>query len=180
MKILVGSLNPVKIECVREAFLKYFNNIEVIPIEVSSQVPNQPVNQETYNGAKNRVLELKKINDAKNLKADFFVGIEGGIINNNSSWFAFGGICIMDKKGRMSFSSSSQYPLPENFIKELLKGNCELGDLMDQLTGQKNSKQKDGGVSFLTKGHMTRKSLYVPGLITALIPFMNESLYFNE
>lgn len=180
MKVLVGSLNPVKIECVREAFLKYFDNLEIIPLEVSSKVSNQPINEETYAGAKNRVLELKEINDFRKLEADFFVGIEGGIINNNSSWFAFGGICIMDKRERMSFSSSSQYPLPESFIKELLKGNCELGDLMDNLTGQKNSKQKDGGVGFLTKGHMTRKSLYVPGLITALIPFMNESLYFKE
>ena len=66
MKILVGSKNPVKIEAVEETFLKYFKKVEVIGIEVDSNVPNQPINEETFEGAENRALALKRINKTKN------------------------------------------------------------------------------------------------------------------
>ena len=80
MKILVGSLNPVKLKAVEEAFQKHFDDIEISEIDVPSGVSNQPIGDETFIGAENRAIALKNINDAKNLKAEFFVGIEGGIV----------------------------------------------------------------------------------------------------
>ncbi len=179
MKVLVGSENPVKIEAVKEAFSKYFKNVEVIGIKVDSKVPAQPINNETFEGAKNRALELKRINEEKNLNAKFFVGIEGGIIKIYSKWFAFGGMCIIDEEGRMGFGTSPHFELPEKIVKELLNG-IELGDVMDKITGKHNIKQKEGAIGIFTKGKMNRKNLYVQGLIVALVPFLNEDLYFNK
>ncbi len=80
MKILVGSKNPVKISAARETFSLYFDNVEVVEgISVPSFVPDQPINEETYQGAQNRANELHKINLDQNLNAEFSVGIEGGI-----------------------------------------------------------------------------------------------------
>ncbi len=73
MKILVGSKNPVKLNAVKEAFSLYFENIEIVSISVPSNVSDQPINEETYEGAKNRATELQKINSNKNWNADFFV-----------------------------------------------------------------------------------------------------------
>lgn len=174
----MGSQNPVKVEAVKEAFAKYFDNIEVIGMNVNSKVSNQPINDETFEGAKNRALELKKMNEEKSLGAHFFVGIEGGIINVFKKWFAFGGMCIIDKEGRASFGASSQFELPESITKHLLKG-VELGDVMDKITGVHNSKQKSGAVGFLTKEVIDRKSFYVQGLVVALVPFINQDLYFT-
>ena len=179
MKVLVGSQNPVKIEAVREAFSKYFDTVEVTGINVNSGVSNQPVNSETFEGAKNRALQLKRINDERGLGARFFVGIEGGIINLYSRWFALGGVCILDEKGRAGFGISPSFELPESITEHLLNG-IELGDVMDRLTGVHNSKQKKGAIGFFTKGVVERKDAYVHGVITALIPFVNEGIYFRK
>lgn len=176
VKVLVGSKNPVKVEAVKEAFSKFFSSVKAIGVDVNSKVSIQPVNSETFKGAKNRVLELKKINSKKNLKASFFVGIEGGIIFLFKEWFAFGAVCIMDNNGKIGYGTTCLFELPEAITKELLKGR-ELGDVMDELTNDKNTKQKAGAIGFFTKGKMNRKDLYVNGLVVALIPFLNEELY---
>ena len=60
MKILMGTKNPGKIEGARQAFEKYFENVEIEGISVESEVSAQPVNEEIFQGAKNRVKNLKK------------------------------------------------------------------------------------------------------------------------
>jgi inosine/xanthosine triphosphatase len=178
MLVLVGSKNPVKIESVKEAFLKYFPDIEVIGIEVKSGVPDQPVNDDTFNGAKNRAAALYQLNLFSDMRADFMVGIEGGIINIYSNWFSLGCICIVNKNGKSSIGTSSHFPLPKQIVDQLLNG-VELGKVIDKLIDQNNSKQKTGAIGFLTKNIITRKDLYIQGIITALIPFLNPAL-FNQ
>jgi inosine/xanthosine triphosphatase len=178
MLILVGSKNPVKIESVNEAFLNYFPNLEVRGINVNSGVPDQPINEDTFGGAKNRADELFRLNNETNLGANYMVGIEGGIMKICGNWFSFGCICIRNKDGKISFGTSSHFPLPEQIIDELLKG-IELGKVIDNLTDQSNSKQKTGAIGFLTKNIITRRDLYTQGIITALIPFLNPEL-FNQ
>jgi len=179
MKILVGSQNPVKISAVEEAFALYYKDINVIGFSVESNVPPQPINNQTFEGAKNRALELQKINATKNLNAEYFVGIEGGIQKIFGKWFAFGGMCIIDKNGKISFGTSAHFELPDLITMRLLKGE-ELGYVMDEIMNEKNTKQKGGAISFFTNGKMNRKELYIPGIISALIPFLHGNLYFNE
>lgn len=179
MKILVGSKNPVKISSAKEAFEKFFGNVEALGINVPSGVPDQPVNGDTFKGARNRALKLKEINNKKNLNAEFFVGIEGGISNQYGIWFAFGGMCIIDIEGNEAYGTSPQFELPEQIINSLLNGK-ELGLIMDEIQSDENTKQKGGAISYFTKGVMNRKELYISGLITALIPFLNKELFFNS
>ena len=179
MKILVGSKNPVKIEAVKEAFSKYFEEPEIIGISADSKVSAQPVNGETFEGAKNRAMELKQINSKNNIGAEYFVGIEGGIAEFFDKWFALGLMCIIDEEGKTGFGTSPLFELPSSVTKELLNGT-ELGEVMDKLTGDHNTKQKSGAIGYFTNGVMDRKSLYVPGLITALIPFLHKDFFFKE
>ncbi|MCX7798204.1 MAG: inosine/xanthosine triphosphatase [Melioribacter sp.] len=179
MKVLVGSKNPVKVDSVKEAFSNYFEDIEVIGIEVSSNVSHQPINEETFFGAQNRTYQLKHINQRENIKADFFVGIEGGIVKQFDRWFAFGCMCIMDREGRVSFGTSSHFELPDFIVNRLLSG-VELGDIIDELTGQKNTKQKEGAIGYFTNGVVSRKELYVEGLKVALIPFIHKEIFLNS
>ena len=176
MLVLVGSKNPVKIESVKDAFDKYYPNVTVQGIEVSSGVPDQPVNEDTFNGAKNRADALLLIDKARGLGAQYFVGIEGGIINIFGKWFSLGCICILDDKGKTGFGTSPQFTLPQNIIDKLLQG-IELGTVIDEITDQHNSKQKSGAIGHLTKEVITRKDLYTQGIITALIPFLNPDLF---
>src|SRR3989344_7124426 len=179
MLVLVGSKNPVKIESVKEAFAKYFASVEVIGLDVDSKVPTQPVNYQTYEGARNRALALQSLAREKYPEAQYFVGIEGGIEETYSRWFSFGLICVIDHRGRESIGKSPHFSLPSHILQKLLAGE-ELGEVMDHHTGHKNAKQKMGTVGILTHGKMDRKELYIHGLTMALIPFVNENLYFSK
>jgi len=177
MKVLIGSRNPVKIEAAKEIFSKYFGQVKVTGIEVSSKVSTQPIDEETFEGAKNRALELKKLNQQKNLGADFFVGIEGGITKLYSKWFALGVGCVIDNQGRVGYGVSPYFELPESIIDQLFSGN-ELSQVMEKISGKDNIRQKEGAIGFLSKGMMDRKNLYIHSLIAALVPFLNKELYF--
>ena len=176
MKILIASKNPVKIDATKEAFSHYFEDIEILSFDVSSGIPDQPIDNETFEGAKNRALELQKINKEKNLEGDFFVGIEGGIQKLYDIWFSFSVTCIIDKEDTIGFGTSPNFELPEFIIKKLLD-RIELGDVMQDLTKVENIKQKGGAISFFSKGKIDRKSLYVPGIMVALIHFLNKELF---
>jgi len=178
MKVLVGSLNPVKIEAVRDAFGKHFAEVYVMGIKVDSGVPAQPMGMETFDGARNRALALMEKNKKENIGAQFFVGLEGGAMAMNSKWFSFGCMCIIDAKGKEGFGTSPLFQLPESIVEKLQSG-MELGDVMDEITGEHNTKQKGGAIAFLTKGAMDRKALYTHGLTVALVPFLHEKMYFG-
>ncbi len=178
MKILVGSKNPVKISSVEDAFSKYFKNVFVEGMEVDSGVSVQPVNDETYIGAQNRALKLYDLNNQQNLNADFFVGIEGGIIEQFDRWFAFGCMCIIDKNKNIGFGNSPAFELPISIVNNLLSGK-ELGDVMDKIMNEQNTKQRGGAIGFFTNGVMSRNELYVEGLKVALIPFLHKDMFFK-
>ena len=177
MKILVGSKNPVKIDSVKEAFANYFEGIEVVGVDVDSEVSVQPINDETFVGAQNRAMKLKELNDSQNYGADIFVGIEGGITKQFDKWFAFGCMCVLDKDGRVGFGTSPHFELPQVVVEKLVKG-IELGDVMDEIMNQQNTKQRHGAIGFFTNGVMNRKELYIEGLKVAVIPFLHKEMYF--
>ena len=114
MRVLVGSTNPVKIAAVKTAFGKYFPDIQVKGIKTNSGVSPQPVGEETFRGAKTRALSLVKIQ-----QADYYVGIEGGIHQLDNKWFAFGCMCVMDKKKRIAFGTSPWFELPSKISARL-------------------------------------------------------------
>jgi inosine/xanthosine triphosphatase len=178
VKILVGSKNPVKIKSVEEAFSNYFDNLEVVGIDVNSGVSVQPVNEDTFVGAQNRALRLKELNENDNLNADLFVGIEGGIIKNFGTWFAFGCMCVVDINGNAGFGTSPHFELPPIVVEKLLQG-IELGIVMDEIMNESNTKQKHGAIGFFTNGVINRKELYIEGLKVALVPFLHKEMFFK-
>lgn len=66
MKILIGTKNPGKIEGAKQAFEKYFENVEMEGVAVDSEVGDQPFNEEILQGAKNRVENLKSMQKKMN------------------------------------------------------------------------------------------------------------------
>lgn len=178
MKILVGSKNPVKIDSVKEALSNYFDNIEVTGYEAESGVSVQPVGEDTFIGARNRALHLKSLNEKENFAADLFIGIEGGIAKEFDKWFAFGCMCIIDNEGNEGYGTSPHFQLPASVVDKLLKG-MELGDVMDEIQNEENTKQKHGAIGYFTNGVMNRKELYIEGLKVAIIPFLHRGLFFK-
>lgn len=172
MKIVVSSLNPVKIEAVRKAFLSHFpeHEINLIPASVESGVSDQPMSdKETSQGARNRVNNARhEIGDA-----DYWVGLEGGLDMFDGHLMAFAWMAVADSKNRTSETRSVTLPLPPR-VQQLVLAGMELGEANDRVFSTLNSKQEGGAFGLLTDGLMTRESVYTQTLVLALVPFVNE------
>ena len=178
-KVLIGSKNSVKIESTQQSFTRFFKPIEVKGLPADSGVPDQPFNEDTFTGAKNRAEHAKRINNEQCLNANFFVGIEGGILQLHNRWFQFTVICILDQEHRESFGPTGLYELPNWIVEKLLAGS-ELGHVIDELTGDFNTREKQSASGFFTKGAVDRLQNYTQAITFALIPFLQESLYFQQ
>ena len=175
MKILMGTKNPGKIEGARQAFEKYFDNIEIEGISVESEVGNQPFNEEILQGAKNRIKNLKKYANNNNIKADFYIASEAGITNLLGEWIDINAVVIEDSKGFQSIGTSQGFPIPDKYIEEIKQ--TELGKVMDRLFRGKELGKGKGGISFLTKDEITRIDLTRNAFIMALTRFINEDIW---
>ena len=175
MKILMGTKNPGKIEGARQAFEKYFDNVEIEGIPVSSNVGDQPINEEIFQGAKNRVKNLKEYAKNNNIEADFYISSEAGITNLLGEWIDINAVVIEDSKGFQSVGTSQGFPIPNRYIDEIKE--TELGKVMDKIFSGKELGKGKGGISFLTKNEVTRIDLTKNAFIMALISHINEDLW---
>lgn len=175
MKILIGTNNPGKIEGARQAFEKFYKDVEVIGIPVSSDVGDEPLNDEIYKGASNRVNNLIKYAKEKNVDADFFIGIESGITNKLGKWCIIQIAVIKDKTGYESFGTSSAFPVPEKYVDDII--NTDLGIVMDKIFKGNGLKNGKGGIAHLTQNNITRYDFTREAFIMALTQFINGDIW---
>ena len=175
MKILMGTKNPGKIEGAKQAFEKYFENVEIEGFSISSEVPDQPVNEQILQGAKNRVKNLREYAKENNLEADFYIASEAGITDSLGTWLDFNLALIEDKDGNQSVGVSQGFPVPDKYIDEIKA--TEFGKLMDRLFSGKDLGKAKGGINFLTKDEVTRIDLTRNAFVMALITFTNGELW---
>lgn len=178
MKVLIGTKNSGKIEGARRALEKYYDNIDIEGIAVSSGVNEQPLNDEIYNGAKNRVDNLIKYANENGIDATYFLGIESGITNLLGNWVIINVAIIKDKNGYESWGTSAGYPVPKKYVKTILE--TDLGKVMDEIFKKHDLRSGNGGVSFLTKNEITRIDLTCDAFIMALTQFINSDVWSDK
>ena len=174
LRVIVGSQNPVKVGCTREAFTQAFGKVGVVEgVDALSNIPAQPrTEEETLLGAQNRVSHAKTLVP----EADYWVGIEGGVDEDPQGMYAFAWIYVLHRSGKSSQSKTGTFYLPPPVVA-LIREGMELGHADDLVFQAQNSKQKGGSVGLLTQGIITREAYYQQAMVLALIPFLNESLY---
>ena len=177
INVIVGSLNPVKINAVQTALGSLFSEhkVECHGMHAPSQVAAQPMTaDETREGAINRVLYCQK-HDQQQVPADYYVAIEGGVDNFEYGPATFAYIVIATNE-KQSIGRSAILPLPERVYQALQAGE-ELGDVMDNMFNTKNIKQQGGAIGLLTNHQQTRQSVYNQALVLAMAPFIHADLY---
>lgn len=70
MKVLIATKNPGKIEGAKRALEHYYKDVEVVGISAPSNVSEQPVGIETFEGAMNRVNNLMAHAKENHIRAD--------------------------------------------------------------------------------------------------------------
>jgi inosine/xanthosine triphosphatase len=171
--IIVASKNPVKIDAVRDALAAFLNELfEITGVSVPSGVSDQPMSDaETLTGAVNRVNAALQHYPS----GDYYVGLEGGVEQTASGLMAFAWMVISNGQ-RVGKARTASFFLPPR-VAELVHGGMELGHADDVVFARSNSKQQNGAIGLLTADEITRKSLYLPAVQMAFIPFLNPELY---
>jgi len=174
MRIAVGSLNPAKIEAVREAFADMWPRETWIveSVAVPSGVSDQPMSdEESVRGARNRAE-----NALRALEADFAVGLEGGIQRIDGQYYDCGWAVVIDKEGFEGVGSSVRMRVPEAIMERIGQGE-ELGSAIDRIFGTDNAKEKEGHFGLMTNNRITRAEGYKDGVLSALGCFLHKELF---
>lgn len=172
MKALIGTTNLGKIQGAKEALEYYFNEVEIEGIKVSSDVANQPLNEEIYEGARNRVNHLIDYAKSNQMEVDYFLGIESGIMNLFGNWILINIAVIKDKNGYESIGTSAGFPVPSQYVEKII--STDLGQVMDSLFEHHEKRETIGGIHLLTDGIITRIDLTRESFLMALIKQLNE------
>ena len=174
MKVLIATKNQGKIEGAKKALLNYLDNIEIEGIPVESNVGEQPVNDEIYNGAKNRVRNLKEYAKKNNIDADLFLSIESGINNVLGRWMITNIAVIEDNNDFESYGTSPSFPVPDRLVNDII--NTDLSQVMNKVfTKDDERHNKGGGIQLLTHDRISRIDLTEMAFIMALTEYINDS-----
>ena len=175
MKILIGTKNKGKVGATQKAFSRFFENVEVEGIAVESEVPEQPINDEALQGAKNRVKNLKKYAKENDLNIDFYVAMESGITDKFGCWLNVTTAYVEDKNGDNAVGLGPAYQIPDRYIDEVKEK--ELSYVLAKVLKTEEQKTPQGGIVHLTKGNVTRIDLAEYAFIMALTHFVNGDVW---
>ena len=172
MRIAVGSTSDSKLRAARAVFGRAFPAIEVSAVPVPSIVRPQPLSdEETIRGAQHRAREAQRLR-----RADFGVGIEGGVHTDaHGAWMCVW-VAVVDQTGRESLGSGIRLRLPQWLAQRALAGE-EVGAIVDTLVGAEDAHEALGAIGLLTHGLVDRQAALEQALAAALAPFLAQSLY---
>ncbi len=171
-KIAICSKNPVKIQAAKEACESYFKEIEYKTLDLSQYegVSSQPMSsEETLKSA------LKRLKIARTLEeADYYISLEGGLDRDAYGSFLTWYICVGNKRGEESIAGGGRMAVPSIIYDTLINNpEKELGEIMDELIGEDNIKQKGGSTAIFTDNRIMRKDVFKRDIILAFVPFVN-------
>ena len=173
MKVLVASKNQGKIEGAKKALLRYFDDVEIEGIPVQSDVNEQPVNEEIYLGAKNRVKNLKMYAKENNIEADLYLSIESGINDLFGRWMITNIAVIEDNDDFESYGSSPSFPVPERLVQEII--DTDLSQVMNKIFEKDDERHnKGGGIQLLSHNKVSRIDLTEMAFVMALTKYINK------
>lgn len=176
MIVLIASKNRGKIEGAKRALLNYFDDVEIQGIPVESNVSEQPINDEIYIGAKNRVKNLKAYAEGNNIKADLYLSIESGINNLLGRWMISSIAIIEDNNEFESYGTSPSFPVPEKFVQDII--NTDLSRMMNNIFEKDDERHNRGGaIQLLTHYKLSRIDLTEMAFVMALTKYINGDIW---
>ncbi len=175
MDIVVGSQNPAKLDAVREAFARLYPTTACHVVGV--QVPPGPPPYTERNvraGARHRMHQARMARP----HADFWVGVEAGVQPaSQGPWFMVAWIAVEDAAGRISEARAGTFPLPPAVIHALRAGKTVEEALAQTLLEEDSHRRRHGLVGVLSSGLLSRRDLYVQGVLLALLPWRRPELW---
>ena len=168
----VGSTNPAKVAAVREALAKLAPGCEVLPLDVPSSVGQQP-----FGDPATRAGALERARTALTKSgADIGFGLEGGVELDGDRVWLLSWVAAVDPAGREGYASGLRMLLPPSLAAGLRAG-AELGTLVDELFGVKDSKSASGAIGLLTAGAVSRTDAFADLVAMSIAPWIHPDHY---
>lgn len=185
--IALGSDRAAKIMAVRAAVARIatidpsWADANIVARRVEVSVPAMPLTDwQLMQGARERALGARESLLNRRLDADIYVGLEGGFhsISIESEWHTFlRGWAYATDGERGMFGAAPSITVPPDIVKSVVEGRQELGVVIDQVTGGRDIRSKQGAWGVLSRDLVTRSMSFELALVAALAPFYNPKLY---
>lgn len=185
--IALGSDRAAKIMAVRACVARVakidssWAEANVVARAVSTNAPAMPLTDwELMQGARERALAVRDLLRSQRLEAEIYVGLEGGFhsISIEGEWHTFLRGWAYATDGRNgSFGASPSITVPDALAKKVIEGRRELGLVIDEVSGKRDIRSREGAWGVLSRDLVTRSLSFELALIAAFAPFYNPELY---
>ncbi len=179
-RVRVGSTNPPKLEGVRQALAAYLEELETIPVDVESGVPDQPIGYpQIQEGARNRARAAQESGPC-----DLAVGYEDGLVEiPGAGWWNVGCAAVVDgERSGLGFSSGFAYP--PACVAPAVEQREPIGGVFDRFwRAHRTEPDRDpsalsvGNVGKLTAGALPRAEYTRHAVLCALVSWLHPDLY---
>jgi inosine/xanthosine triphosphatase len=187
MLVALGSARPAKIMALRAACARAaevdarWRQAELVARAVETGVARMPLNDtQLMRGARNRAEAVRELLEAAGDRADFYVGLEGGFhsitFDGERRTFLHGWAYATDG-ARGYFGHAPAVTVPVAIVARVEQTGRELGEVIDEVAGQRDVRSRQGAWGVLTRGLLTRAASFEAALVAALAPFYNARLY---
>jgi inosine/xanthosine triphosphatase len=189
--IALGSDRAAKIMAVRASVARIatidpdWANANVVARRVETNVPAMPLTDwQLMQGARERALGARESLLSRRLQADIYVGLEGGFhsVSIEGEWHTFlrGWAFAIDNGDRSAFGAAPSISVPPHIVKSVIEGRRELGLVIDEVTGGRDIRSKQGAWGVLSRDLVTRSMSFELALVAAFAPFYNPKLYSQQ
>ncbi|HEX5832832.1 MAG TPA: inosine/xanthosine triphosphatase [Pyrinomonadaceae bacterium] len=192
--IALGSDRAAKIMAVRASVARVaaidpdWANVNVVARRVETNAPAMPLTDwQLMEGARERALAVRDSLRSRRLEADIYVGLEGGFhsVSIAGEWHTFlrGWAYATDgatEGERSAFGAAPSIAVPADIVKRVVQGRRELGLVIDEVTGGRDIKSKQGAWGVLSRDLVTRSMSFELALIAAFAPFYNPKFYSTD
>lgn len=178
VRVAVGSKNPVKVEAIRQAFVRHLPGlvIEMDDVSVPSGVAEQPHGPATIEGATQRASAARQ----ERPDADYAVGLEAGLFPDPTDhtrlldvqWAA-----IVDRTGWQTIGHGPGFAYPPRVTAALAAPTATVESIVGEMAGDAAIGRTEGAVGYLTHGRLDRTRLSTMAVEAALVPRSRRGLY---
>jgi inosine/xanthosine triphosphatase len=185
--IALGSDRAAKIMAVRASVARVaaidpdWASVNVVARRVETSAPAMPLTDwQLMEGARERALAVRDSLHSRRLEADIYVGLEGGFhsISIGGEWHTFlRGWAYATNGERSAFGAAPSISVPQEIVKSVVQGRRELGVVIDEITGARDVRSKQGAWGVLSRDLVTRSMSFELALIAAFAPFYNPKFY---
>ena len=161
-----------------------WTNANVVARRVETNLPAMPLTDwQLMEGARERALAVRDSLNSRRLEADIYVGLEGGFhsISISGEWHTFlRGWAYATDGETSAFGAAPSIAVPADIVNRVVQGRRELGAVIDEVTGGRDIRSKQGAWGVLSRDLVTRSMSFELALIAAFAPFYNPRVYNNS